>query len=462
MLKHHHTLQSWGASLPVQCTWKGNRSDLEQHLKQGSCNAYAVLAEGMWDILEQRILQTQGSIHPLQSPSDSISVPPERRLPHDSSTSAPVLSPNKRQRTAEDACSSATSGAVSSSALPSIAPRPPEAIHPTASQERGAVATVEDGLNGRDEPSSAPVLFYKQLENIWVRCFELDGVRYLRLSDIRSLYSWSPVFIKSAFESLPSDTKIAASIPRFVENRFLNYGAGGAVNAKGLSQLLIRYAERFVVKLQIQQHIRGEILPFLEGKEDNAISGSWQRSSLKRSLMKIERESTEAHLHRQGSASSSKIGDVDGRTPNAATRRKRSRESDTESDDEPPAVAPSSSSLHSSSPASSSLRVQSSSSSCSSSTSKQRYFTEFVTIFTRLLRQIGQDDKRRKEPVGKSKQELLEYFKSLCTDEEAEEFTRCYAEDPERIMRTVGRSLCCQKYYRMEKSTGLVRSVLVQ
>jgi hypothetical protein len=65
-----------------------------------------------------------------------------------------------------------------------------------------------------------------------------------------------------------------------------------------------------------------------------------------------------------------------------------------------------------------------------------------------LLRSIGRDVLHRADPIGKSKQDLLDYLRLHCTQETRQELSRCSTEDPDKMMRTISRAVSCQQFYR--------------
>jgi hypothetical protein len=260
--KHQAILQSWKAVLPVQCAWKGSRSDLEQHLKQGNCTACVQLAEFLWDGFQQRIQKD-----------------------HDSPS------------------------------------------HPTSQSSANAVPTFASD-----------------------NCF-------------------------------PASMSTGVGIQ--VEQTAMERADAPISDAPSLSIPIVH-----------------SVVPI--ASDSSSVSDCAERE----------------------------IADD-------TSRSKRQKVSKPES-----SVLPSSTSPSASSPA------LSSSSSSSRRSSQQRFFPELATVLTRLLRSIGRDVLHRAGPIGKSKQDLVEYLRLHCTEANNQELTRCYAEDPEKLMRTITRAVSCQQFYR--------------
>jgi hypothetical protein len=240
-----------------------------------------------------------------------------------------------------------------------------------------------------------PFLLYKvvgEMRHV-LRCVFLEDARYVRMSDIRALYGWGSRTVKALLDTLPAGTYIDISLPAVVAHRPLSYNPGAAVNAEGLRRLLTHEGERFAAHLVYKQLLESEVHLLLEDHHTLTRPG-WIQLPLNPMMIRVN----------SGSKTS--------RNSLSSSRRRISEPSP-----------------------------------FSSSPGKHLYFPDLAKIFTVHLRAAASDPVRRSEPIGKAKEELVEYFRQLCNDKEKEELARCEEEDQARVLRTVSRAISNQSVY---------------
>jgi hypothetical protein len=269
-----------GVCIPVKCNWRGKRFELERHLRDTKCSQLLCLAESLWPLVQHRgNLQSHSNRGDLQSPSN-----PLLHVDLPCIRVGDILDVKDTQ----DKWYEGTILKISEDDI---------YIHfngwsrkwdqwfdknSDKLAKRGTYTSVPRFFSS----SVHPTLYYKNMgeRKRVFRYLILADERYVRVSDIRALYGWNPMTVKSCLTSLPSYTQIDVCLPN-PNTTFSGYQPGVAITAEGLRSLMAHAHKRIELNLEYKQFLQSEVLPILENKIP--IPSDWMKKPLNPSLLRM-------------------------------------------------------------------------------------------------------------------------------------------------------------------------------